>query len=329
MDPLSHGIFGASVAHFSAKNPSKLRWALLVGFLAGIAPDLDVLIRSAEDPLLFLEYHRQFTHSLFFIPIGALLCTLALYPFLRKKLTFLELYFCAFLGYSTHGLLDSFTSYGTQLLWPFSSLRVSWNNISIIDPLFTLPILALLFVAFMRKQFRYARYAFIYILAYLSFSMVQHERAQTLVLALATERGHNPVRLISKPTLGNLILWRLVYEYDGRYFVDAAKLGWDSVTIPGKSIAKLDINNDYPWLLKDSVQAKDIERFRWFSAGFLAKVPNDNLMIMDVRYSFIPNELSPLWVIRLNPKTPEQHVEYLDIRDNVIKDRQRFLDLLF
>jgi hypothetical protein len=36
-----------------------------------------------------------------------------------------------------------------------------------------------------------------------------------------------------------------------------------------------------------------------------------------------------LWVIRLNPKTPEQHVEYLDIRDNVIKDRQRFLDLLF
>ena len=81
MDPLSHGVFGASVAHFSAKNPSKLRWALLVGFLAGIAPDLDVLIRSAEDPLLFLEYHRQFTHSLFFIPIGALLCTLALYPF--------------------------------------------------------------------------------------------------------------------------------------------------------------------------------------------------------------------------------------------------------
>jgi len=329
MDPLSHGIFGASVAHFSAKNPSKLRWALLVGFLAGIAPDLDVLISSVEDPLLFLEYHRQFTHSLFFIPIGALLCALVLYPFLRKKLTFLELYFYAFLGYSTHGLLDSFTSYGTQLLWPFSSLRVSWNNISIIDPLFTLPILALLFVAFMRKQFRYARYAFVYILVYLSFSMVQHERAQTLVLALATERGHNPVRLISKPTLGNLILWRLVYEYDGRYFVDAAKLGWDSAIIPGKSIAKLDVNNDYPWLLKDSIQAQDIERFRWFSSDFLAKVPTDNLMIMDVRYSFIPNELSPLWVIRLNPEAPDQHVEYLDIRDHVVKDRQRFLDLLF
>ena len=56
----------------------------LLGALAGMAPDLDVLIRSSTDPLLFLEYHRQFTHSLAFIPIGAALCTAILYPFVRK-----------------------------------------------------------------------------------------------------------------------------------------------------------------------------------------------------------------------------------------------------
>ena len=38
-----------------------------------MAPDLDVLFQSPTDPILFLEFHRQFTHSLVFIPIGALL----------------------------------------------------------------------------------------------------------------------------------------------------------------------------------------------------------------------------------------------------------------
>ncbi|GAL32009.1 integral membrane protein [Vibrio maritimus] len=38
-----------------------------LGLLSGLAPDIDVLIRSSHDPLLFLEFHRQFTHSLLFI----------------------------------------------------------------------------------------------------------------------------------------------------------------------------------------------------------------------------------------------------------------------
>lgn len=73
MDPLSQGVLGASASQSIASEPGKQRLSLLVGFLAGMAPDLDVLIRSAEDPLLFLNFHRQFTHSLLFVPVGALL----------------------------------------------------------------------------------------------------------------------------------------------------------------------------------------------------------------------------------------------------------------
>ena len=43
------------------------------------------------------------------------------------------------IGYATHGIIDSLTSYGTQLFWPFSNDRFATNTISIIDPLFTLP----------------------------------------------------------------------------------------------------------------------------------------------------------------------------------------------
>ena len=328
MDPLSQGLLGASASQSFAGEPGKQRSAMLVGLLAGMAPDLDVFIRSANDPLLFLEFHRQFTHSLIFIPVGALLCTLILYPLLRRTLTFSTTYLYAFLGYATHGFLDGCTSYGTQLFWPFSDVRISWNIVSIIDPLFTLPVLILVFVAFARKQARYARYALAYALIYLSLGVVQRERAESVALALAEERGHIPTRLTVKPTIGNRHLWRLIYEYEGRYYVDAATVAWNEIPIHGTSIDKLDVASDYHWLPPDSTQARDIERFRWFSDGFIARNPDNSLMIMDVRYSLLPNELAPLWVIQLKPEEPWEHVDYLNTRDLTPKIRQRFLEML-
>ena len=51
----------------------------------------------------------------------------------------LDTYMYSTIGYATHGIIDSLTSYGTQLFWPFSNDRFATNTISIIDPLFTLP----------------------------------------------------------------------------------------------------------------------------------------------------------------------------------------------
>jgi inner membrane protein len=73
----------------------------------------------------------------------------------------------------------------------------------------------------------------------------------------------------------------------------------------------------------------DIERFRWFSDGFIARNPDNNLMIMDVRYSLLPNELAPLWVIQLKPEESWQHVDYLNTRDLTSRSRQQFLEMLF
>ena len=79
MDPLSQGVIGASVAQSTVKNKRYLVSAGILGFLSGMAPDLDIFIRSEQDPLLFLEYHRQFSHSLVFIPIGGLICASILF----------------------------------------------------------------------------------------------------------------------------------------------------------------------------------------------------------------------------------------------------------
>ena len=77
MDPVSQGVVGAAFAQAAAKRATVATVAWY-GALGGMAPDLDVLFQSPTDPILFLEFHRQFTHSLVFIPVGALVVFLVL-----------------------------------------------------------------------------------------------------------------------------------------------------------------------------------------------------------------------------------------------------------
>ena len=339
MDPISQAGLGASLSQSSTNDKTKLFSAMLIGALAGMAPDLDVLIWSKEDPLLFLEYHRQFTHSLIFIPVGALICALVFYPlsnskWLRFGLSFFQVYLFSFLGYATHGLLDACTSYGTQLFWPFSLQRFAWNTVSIIDPLFTFPVVAFVLLASLTKKVRYARIAFAYAVIFLSLGVVQKYRAEQAVYDLAEQRGHHIQRVQVKPTFANRIVFKLIYEHDGRYYVDAVKLLLDAEYIEGTSIQTLDVKRDYPWLPLDSQQAKDIERFRWFSDGYLSVNPDNENMIMDMRYSFLPNRINAMWGIELDRQLIETgeldaHVSYI-IKSGADKETVKlFMDMVF
>ena len=55
-----------------------------------------------------------------------------------------------FWGLFTHPLLDSHTTWGTQLFWPLE-VRLAYKNIFVIDPLYTLPFLVFLILA-MRQE---------------------------------------------------------------------------------------------------------------------------------------------------------------------------------
>jgi inner membrane protein len=328
MDPLSQGVLGASAAQ-SASHRRNVGRAGLIGMLAGMAPDADVFIRSAEDPLLALEFHRQFTHALAFIPLGALLVALLLHPILaRRAFGFGTTYLFCLVGYATHGLLDACTTYGTQLLWPFSTMRVAWNNVSVIDPLFTLPILLLVLVSYWRQSPTLARCALIWAVAYLLLGVVQRDRAVTLGHDIAAARGHDVVRLEAKPTFGNLVVWKIVYETEDKFFVDAVRMGIKSRHYEGTSIDKLNIARDFPWLHPASQQAKDIERFRWFSNHYLAIAKDHS--IIDVRYSLVPNEIDALWRIALNPSAAfDEHVQYVTRRTVTDAKWQAFRRMLF
>ncbi|MFT7286043.1 MAG: inner membrane protein [Halieaceae bacterium] len=330
MDPITQGALGAALPQSVARK-GRMGLAILCGVAAGMAPDLDVLIRSADDPLLFLEYHRQFTHSLIFIPVGAGLVAACLWLLLGRYRDWplREMFFYCLLGYATHALLDACTTYGTMLLWPFSDRRFAWNSVSIIDPLLTLPLLALVGLSRWRRWRWPAALAMVWVVAYLLLGTVMRDRAQELGRELAVQRGHLATEVAAKPSFANILLWKTVYREDGYYYVDAVRLGPRPRSYPGRRIAALDLRRDFPWLDPQSVQGRDVERFRWFSNGYLAADPRFPKRIMDLRYSLLPNEIRPLWSIELDPDTQQSaHVRYLTHREREPQTMGRFRTML-
>lgn len=328
MDPISQGVLGAGFAQTQARGPV-LVTAGLLGAMSGMAPDLDVLIQSSTDPLLFLEYHRQFTHALIFIPIGALICALVGYYFARRRLSFAQTYLFCFLGYATHALLDACTSYGTQLFWPFSNQRVDWSNVSVVDPLFTLPLLVAVVLAARRQHRWIAVVGLCWALSYLSLGVIQRERAETVARQLAEDRGLSLVGLEVKPSFASLLLWRAIAETSTHYYIDGVRLGFGEVVFPGDILTKLDVDTQFPWLDTTTQQAEDLRRFSWFSQGYLAVHPSEVNTLVDARYSMLPNGLESLWQVTLDPDLdPQAHIHYQSVRNTSPEILERFYSML-
>jgi inner membrane protein len=158
---------------------------------------------------------------------------------------------------------------------------------------------------------------------------VQHQRAVAIGQELAASRGHAPLRIDAKPSFANILVWKVIYETTDHFHVDAVRCGLEPTSFEGTALRKLDIARDLPWLDPASRQAKDIERFRTFSIGFVAEDPQHPDRIIDVRYSFVPNEISPLWSIELSPTAgPTEHVAYRTHRDNPKASFARLLALM-
>jgi inner membrane protein len=331
LDPLSQGVLGAALPQ-SISNKKSLGIIGVIGFLSGLAPDLDIFIRSKSDPILFLEFHRQFTHSLIFIPFGGLLCALVLYFLISKrfKISFKSTWVYSTLGYATHGLLDACTSYGTLLFWPFSQTRIAWNNISIIDPIFTIPLLVLIVIAGLKQKKNFAVIAILWAVFYLSLGMYQKNEAIKIGTIIAKSRGHDAIRISVKPSIGNLLLWKSIYETKDKFYIDAIRLGWSPKIFNGESINKINIQYAFPWLMVKSQQAKDIERFKWFSNGYIAINPKNKNQILDIRYSTLPNEIGGLWGIELSKeKGNDSHVKYITNRTISKATKNELIKMLF
>ena len=328
MDPLTQGLLGGALAQ-SAAGGKDTRPATLIGCVAGMLADADILIRAADDPLLNVEFHRHFTHSLVFIPVGAAIAALLFRPFLRRRMGFERIYLYALLGYATAGLLDACTSYGTHLLWPFSDERIAWSVIPIVDPVFSFVLLVALLAGLKMRRAVPVRIGLTLAGAYLLLGLWQHHNALDAARDLAARRGHTVERILVKPTLANLVLWRSVYRNGETYYVDAVRVGPGPDRVyPGGSAPGFVLERDRPDLPKDSVLVRDIERFRRLSDDFVVPDPGRDNVLIDIRYSMLPTGTAPMWGIDLNVPSPARHAQFRVYRDRTENGREIFLAML-
>ncbi len=330
MDLLTQSLLGSAMAQ-SAAAPDKIRKAAIIGLLAGLSADLDILIRSSQDPLLNLEFHRHFTHSIFFIPVAALLLSALLWPLFRRHLSWSQVFLFALLGYSLSGFIDACTSYGTSLLWPLSDERISFSIIAIVDPVFTLLLIAGIGISLKSRRHKYVRVFILLAACYLLLGLLQNHRVKTLTEEFAIQQGHMPQQLLVKPTLGNLFLWRTIYLHQGQYHINAFRVNpvtGNGNVIPGETIAQFK-----PWdhelpIDMDSTIQSDIDRFAFFSDNYLALHPELPDRIIDVRFANLPHRIFPLWGIHYDLTQPKQHVSYEFYRSSDRQTRQTFMHML-
>lgn len=332
MDPFTQGVFGSLFAQAGARR-KHVRPAAAVGFAGGLAPDLDVLIRSSSDSLLAIEYHRHFTHALAFIPVAAMLVALVAWPLVsrwRPDVKFARVFAWSLLGVASHGVLDAMTSYGTRLLWPFSDERIAWNIISVIDPLFTVPLALLLGFAVWKQSRKGARIAALWAIFYLAIGTLQQHRAEQIVGHWAENAGIEATRVIAKPSFANLVLWRGLVDDGERMHIIAVRIlpGRQALVWRGSSVPHFP-DGDWP---DESRLQRDLDRFRHFSGNWLFRYysydDDPTRFVGDLRYAIDPASARPLWGIRLDPDQSAVPVRFERPARVTESEREAFVDRL-
>ncbi|MCG6888439.1 MAG: metal-dependent hydrolase [Gammaproteobacteria bacterium] len=288
MDSITQIALGAAVGEAVLGRKIGNR-AMLWGAIAGTLPDLDVFV-PLGDAVKDFTYHRSASHSLLMLALATPLLVWLInkiHPALREhRVRWLLLVYSVF---ATHVLLDSFTTYGTQIFWPVSNLPVAWSTIFIIDPLYTLPLLAGLIAALVMTRHSERghlanRAGLILSSLYLAWTVVASFAAESSFKSALQAQGITHDKLHTSPAPFNSLLWRAVVIDDDGYYEAYYSL--------------LDETNDirfshYPSARELLAGIEDywpVQRLQWFSQGIYAVARvQDDIIISDLRMGIEPN----------------------------------------
>ena len=280
MDSVSQLLLGASVVGALSGKHARPQ-LLIMGMGLGTLPDLDVLI-DYGDPIANMVNHRGFSHALLLLFPLALGLAWLLRRFWFKDISYARMSFMVSAGLLTHPLLDSLTSYGTQLFWPLDLPSVAISSLFIIDPLYTLPLLVAVVGAFLwrdRGQILCVVgliVSSIYILWSFSAKWMIEERVAAQLKNIGTEQ----YAVFVTPTPLNTVLWRvLVMEKDSEqplYWEGLASVLDEQQSISWKAMPTMPIDT------KEFTPA--LMKFTEFTQGFQKfEMIDDYLIVTDLR----------------------------------------------
>ncbi len=298
MDSLSQIVLGAACAAALAPADERRR-ALLVGAALGTLPDLDVLpLLAVSDPVKFVTWHRTLTHSLFVLPLLATLLWALGQRRWHCQGPDRWRWLAAFqLALFTHPLLDAHTVYGTQLFWPLATPPVMWSTVFIIDPLYTLPLLVAVVLAWRwRERVAAQRVLIVGLLlssAYLGWGWVAKHRVESALRPMLARIGLDRSPLLTVPTPFNSLGWRVVVMQHDGYFE-----GFASALYPERPIT-LRFHAHDPAFAKRFERLDSVRRMHWFTQGFMAiEQRATSAVLTDLRMGMAPDYIFSFVVAR-------------------------------
>ena len=287
MDSLSQivlgaGVQGATLGHYQGRK------AYLYGAMLGTLPDLDTLIQH-PDPISNMTYHRGFSHSLIVLTalgLGGAWLISRYHRWRNMPLPYStrRLALAMTLVLTTHPILDSFTVYGTQLLWPLQSpldiTPISIASVFIIDPLYTLPLLIALIVGLMKGRRlgifhtgllarcqRFAVWMLIVSSGYLLASLGLKQYAQAQAERTLAAANITPVRLKTMPVLPTILMWRTLAEDEQQRIIEIRGSVLDARLPEYRYLTQYDQSPQ--WRDNLPVQSRPYaQRLEWFSGDW-------------------------------------------------------------
>lgn len=242
----------------------------LLCVVAASLPDIDS-VAGWFGPESYLLHHRGVTHSLFALPFLALLLAFGARR-LGSDLTLRQGFLASALALLSHLFLDVITAFGTQLFAPFSDVRVSFPGVFIVDPAFTLPLLALALAARLNPERAraLALWGLALLVAYPLAGNALRLNMQSRYEALLTRRGQAFDRVVLTPDALAPYYWKVLLENGPDLFVTSADFADIARPYPALRL----LRTERAELLRLGREASIFRTYAWF-AEYPAEYPAD------------------------------------------------------
>jgi len=293
MDSLTQIVLGAAVGEAVLGKKIGNR-AMLWGAVAGTIPDLDVVWRYLTDTITATELHRGFSHSVVFSILVAPLFGWLVHQLKKRSDVgwkgWTKLFFW---GLFTHPLLDAFTTWGTQLFWPFN-WRVAFNSIFVIDPLYTFPFSICVLIAATKTRGSLSRkrinnlgiyMSTVYLLVTVVIKYVVHQK----VVDNLEQQDIAYTQISTRPAPMNIILWNINVDAGSDYLIGDYSL-FDTKPISFKAYDKKRLEG------RELINTPEVQRLIAISEGWYILEKNQN--------SWFYNDLR-FGLIAIDPENPQ------------------------
>lgn len=289
MDSVTQFALGAVVSTAILGPRIGPRKALLIGGVLGTIPDFDIFI-PYDDPVDSFVFHRGATHALFVHALVTPLFGEALVRWIRGLQSARTLvYLTVFLCFATHAIIDATTVYGTRLFWPFWPDPVGVGSIFIIDPIYSLPLLAAVIWALCLSSWTtriraVTTIALVVSSAYMAGTMVLQAVAENRARVLYAQAGIPVDRVFAIAGPFNTMVWKVIGLEEDRYhnlylsFLD------------GGTPPEIYTHSRGADLLACAANTPAVQKLTWFTHGFLrAEERDDQIMVADLRMGLTPH----------------------------------------